>query len=69
MMGKPLETDPFGRNFVLSLPWLMQHNAATEQLLGDLSQPGAARHLWEAFCRRDPKVEDLLAKTGCRKAV
>jgi hypothetical protein len=69
MMGKPLHTDPFGRNCVLSLPWLMQHNVATEQQSGDFSQAKAVTSLWEAFRRKDPKVKDLRAKIGCRKAV
>lgn len=70
MMDGPLP--PRGndsRDFVLSLPWMMQHKAAKEQQQGDLSEQAAKDYLLDAYRKRKDGVKALLEKIGCRAAI
>jgi len=59
------QNDPESRDFVLSLPHMMQSRTAEEQ--SDLSS--AKEYLIAAYKRKDPKVMLLLREINCKTAV
>eukprot|EP00554_Chaetoceros_debilis_P016532 CAMPEP_0194126002 /NCGR_PEP_ID=MMETSP0150-20130528/59760_1 /TAXON_ID=122233 /ORGANISM="Chaetoceros debilis, Strain MM31A-1" /LENGTH=551 /DNA_ID=CAMNT_0038819841 /DNA_START=63 /DNA_END=1718 /DNA_ORIENTATION=+ len=59
------QNDPESRDFVLSLPHMMQSQTAEEQ--SDLSS--AKEYLIAAYKRKDPKVMLLLREINCKTAV
>lgn len=70
MMGKPLSRNPMERSFPLSLPWMMQQQAAKElQRNSELSEQAAVEYILDAYRNKDKQVRELLEKIGCKSAI